>query len=82
MAIYDDASWSVIFGLSLMMVGGLMLWAYGARRRILSTQGFSGLEAEAAQHFHQKLARWFFLYGITIILTGVGFLLWAGSILF
>jgi|GEM_PF-2021131 hypothetical protein len=82
MAIYNHAAWYVIFGLSLMLVGGLMLWAYGARRRMRTTHGFVGPEAEAARLFHHKLARWFFIYGAAIIVAGVGFLLWAGSILF
>jgi hypothetical protein len=82
MNIYELAVWGVILGLSLMMVGGLMLWAYGARRRRRAPSGFSGPEAESARYFHLQLARWFFLYGVTIIIAGIGLILWASSILF
>jgi len=82
MGIYERAAWSVILGLSLMMVGGLMLWAYGARRRATATSDFAGPEAEATQLFHLRLARWFFLYGVGITIAGVALILWASSILF
>jgi hypothetical protein len=65
-----------------MMVGGLMLWAYGAHSQGTPSSGFAGPEAEAVRTFHVKLARWFFLYGISIILAGAALLLWASSVLF
>ncbi len=78
MGIYDHAAWGVIIGLALMLVGGLMQWAYGAKRRgngdlILSS---SGAEAEATQRFHVQLAGWFRLYGIALALIGAVTALW------
>ena len=82
MTSYDIAAWSVVLSLSLMMVGGLTLWAYGARRQEPPPSGFAGPEAESARLFHVRLARWFFVYGISVILVGTAMLLWASSILF
>lgn len=82
MSIYQLAAWGVILGLALMIVGGLMLWAYGARRRARAPSGFAGPEAEGARLFHLMLARWFFLYGVAVVVTGVALLLWASSVLF
>ena len=78
MQIYQIAAWSVIAALSLMLVGGMVLWAYGARslRKSLTT---SGPEAEATQLFHVQLSRWFFIYGIAMIICGAGLLFWSGS---
>ena len=74
------ATWSVIIGLSLMLVGGLVLWAYGARRAsTLSKLVDMGVEAEATLQFHQRLSRWFFFYGSLIITLGVAILFWAVS---
>jgi hypothetical protein len=76
------AAWSVIAGLSLMLVGGLVLWAYGARQRAVVVAPEGGPEAEATQHFHTRLSRWFFMYGVMVTLVGITLLFWAGSIFF
>ena len=81
MAVSELAAWSVILGLALMSIGGLVLWAYGARRA-QSTVVASGPEAEATRNFHLNLVRWFFIYGILVIALGVSLLFWGGSILF
>jgi hypothetical protein len=74
------ATWSTIIGLALMLVGGLVLWAYGGRRPA-STVKLSGIgvEAEATRRFHEQLARWFFIYGSLIITLGLVLLLWSAS---
>jgi hypothetical protein len=82
MGIYDKAAWSVIFSLALILVGGLVLWAYGARQRAAGVLKLTGPEAEAAQRFHAQLARWFFLYGVGVIAVGIALLLWAASIFY
>ena len=78
MHIYQIAAWSVIASLSLMLVGGLVLWAYGARvpQGELSA---TGPEAEATKRFHRRLARWFFIYGIAMVIGGTALLFWAGA---
>jgi hypothetical protein len=74
------ATWSVIAGLALMLVGGLVLWAYGGRRPLLPRAiAETGPEAEATRQFHQRLARWFFVYGSLVITLGLALLLWAAS---
>ena len=52
MNVYQMAAWNVVAGLSLMVVGGLVLWAYGARQQrgvLLAI----GPEAEA----HPRISR-------------------------
>jgi hypothetical protein len=75
------AAWCVILGLSLMSVGGLVLWAYGTRRAG-DVAVAKGPEAKATRDFHSRLVRWFFVYGVTVIIGGVLLLFWAGSVFF
>ena len=79
--VYTFAAWMVVTGLALMVVGGLVLWAYGARRQAGPLQA-EGPEAEATRAFHAKLSRWFFIYGVGVILAGGLLLLWASSVIF
>ncbi len=83
MGIYDRAAWAVIIGLALMLVGGLMLWAYGARqdRRAGIVLVTSGPEAEATQRFHIRLVSWFLVYGVLITAIGGVMLAWAATVL-
>jgi len=78
MYIYQIAAWGVIASLSLMLVGGLVLWAYGERAP-QGEVGVTGPETEATRRFHHRLARWFFIYGIAMVSGGVGLLFWAGA---
>ena len=74
------ATWSVIIGLSLMLVGGLVLWAYGGRRQsALRPIAESGPEAEATRQFHGRLSRWFFIYGSLVVTLGLALLFWAAA---
>lgn len=79
MAFSDLTAWRVILGLSLMSVGGLVLWAYGSHRA-RNLVSVTGPEAEATRNFHLNLTRWFFIYGIIVVIAGAGLLLWAGSV--
>ncbi|MFY9288987.1 MAG: hypothetical protein WAO98_10860 [Alphaproteobacteria bacterium] len=81
MSIAILAAWSVILGLAMMSIGGLVLWAYGARRARIDFSA-AGPEADATQNFHMKLVRWFFIYGVLVIALGAALLFWGGSILF
>jgi len=81
MAFTEIVAWSVILGLSLMLVGGLVLWAYGTRRTRASLVA-TGPEAEATRNFHLHLVRWFFVYGLMVVVAGAGLLFWSGSIFF
>lgn len=73
------ATWSTIAGLALMFIGGLVLWAYGARSHSVAKYAEVGMEGEATRRFHQKLARWFFTYGALILTLGLVLLFWAAS---
>lgn len=75
----DLTAWRIILGLSLMCVGGLVLWAYGMRRKE-TVIAVGGPEAEATRNFHHHLSRWFLLYGLLISLIGGALLVWAGSV--
>ena len=80
---YLIAAWGTIIGLALMLVGGLVLWAYGgSRATALALLVESGPEAEATRLFHQRLARWFFIYGSVIVTLGLALLLWASATIF
>jgi hypothetical protein len=76
MYIYQTAAWGIIVSLSLMLVGGLVLWAYSARVPYGQLSA-SGLEAEATKRFHLQLARWFFIYGVAMVIGGLGLLCWS-----
>lgn len=79
----STATWSTIVGLALMLVGGLVLWAYGGSRPSARARlGEAGPEAEATRQFHSRLARWFFIYGGLLITIGLALLLWAASAAF
>lgn len=72
------ATWLTIVGLAFMLVGGLVLWAYGERRESqLAKLADFGIETEATRSFHQRESRWFFVYGSVISAFGVSLLLWA-----
>jgi hypothetical protein len=77
---FEIAAWSVMFGLSLMLIGGLMLWAYSLYRPVTEHIDIKGPEAESARSFHGQLARWFLLYGVVVTTLGLIFLLSAGSV--
>jgi len=74
----EIAAWCTVLALSMMLVGGLVLWAYGGGRNHFAIET-AGPEAEATQRFHNHLARWFFIYGVTIVVGGVLLLAWAVS---
>lgn len=79
MLLFDLIVWKMIVGLALMLVGGLMLWAYGAQRRTSDTAlpAMNGPEAEATRQFHTNLVAWFFWYGIGCVGIGLGLVAWA-----
>lgn len=72
------AAWSIIVGLALMLVGGLVMWAYGARKMQIMF-GAIGPEVEATRDFHTRLVRWFFVYGVSVIALGLALLAWGGK---
>lgn len=83
MALYDQAAWAVIIGLALLMVGSLVIWAYGRARttplQVLAT--LNGPEAEATRLLHTRLVRLFMIYGLIASSGGIALTLWGGSLL-
>lgn len=72
MEIYDGVIWGVIIGLALMCIGGLAMWAYGARRPVTAVSPATPPDTAMAEqhHFHRRVARLFVVYGA--ILLGAG----------
>jgi hypothetical protein len=72
--IYDRAAWGVIIGLAMMVIGGLVLWAYGARNYEPAEErsfAAAGPEAEATRRFHVRLVKMFFIYGLSLVTLGI-----------
>lgn len=78
MILNDGIVWIVLIGLSLVIVGGLMLWAYGLHRRLQDDElpTIAGPEATATRAFHTRLVSWFFWYGLIAVLIGLGLVVW------
>jgi len=60
--------WFTLIGVSLLFVGGFVLWVYIAQTPVPAT--ITGPEAEATRRVHGSLAQWFFLYGIVALFIG------------
>ena len=78
MSPFDWPLWGTLIGLSCLCVGGFVLWAYGARWTPKEVDALNH-EPEATRLFHARLARFFFMYGIGLIVLGLAALLWANE---
>jgi hypothetical protein len=76
MVLFSEVTWATVLGLSLLFVGGFVLWVYGMEKAPASS-GVLAQQDDVSRRFHAHLVRWFFLYGVLAVLTGVGFLLTA-----
>ena len=71
---HSEVTWLTLLGLSLLFVGGFVLWVYGTQApRGNGTP--SGPEAEAASKLHTHYVQWFLLYGASAAFAGIGCLL-------
>jgi hypothetical protein len=77
MQTHNQVLWMTLFGLSLLFVGGFVLWVYGSKRRTQTVIDMTGPEAEAARKLHGDFVQWFLLYGGAAMFTGIGCLLTA-----
>jgi len=80
MATASEITWLTLLGLSLLFVGGFVLWVYGAqpeREAILT----DNLEVKNVRTLHMHLVQWFLLYGAAATFAGVGCLLTATMII-
>jgi hypothetical protein len=69
-------TWMTLWGLSLLFVGGFVLWVYGAEKPQFVLDGFEQ-ENESPRGLHAEMARWFLLYGAAAAFAGAGLLLTA-----
>jgi hypothetical protein len=76
-----QTTWLTLLGLSLLFVGGFVLWVYGAHqpREVVEVVG---PEQEATRAVHSHLVQWFFLYGIVAVIGGVGCLMVSATMIF
>jgi hypothetical protein len=76
MAILFQTTWMTLVGMSLLFVGGLVLWVYGTRapNPVVSD---NAPEADATRKFHSDLVQWFLLYGAGAVFAGIGSLITA-----
>lgn len=84
MNFYDNTAWAVIIGLGLMIIGGLVIWAYGARHFKASSNvslNSANPEAEATRRFHGQLSKVFLGYGVAAIALGALLLAVSGKYL-
>ena len=72
MSIMDLAAWSLIAGLSLISVGGLLIWAYGDSLQAKEYQGLvKGAGAVAARRSFVNVL----IYSVVMIVVGMVMLL-------
>jgi hypothetical protein len=69
-------TWMTLLGLSLLFVGGFVLWVYGAQKQPPESDVFIQ-HGDVSRCFHGRLVRWFLLYGSLAIFGGIGCLLTA-----
>ncbi|MBI3418978.1 MAG: hypothetical protein HY053_02445 [Proteobacteria bacterium] len=69
MSIMDIAAWSLIGGLSLISVGGLLIWAYGDSLQVRQPGG--GRTAVAARMNFMGVL----IYSVVMIIVGMALLL-------
>jgi len=76
MVSHSDVTWVTLLGLSLLFVGGFVLWVYSAQppQQVANS---NGPEAEAARKLHTHFVQWFLLYGGAAAFAGAGCLLTA-----
>jgi hypothetical protein len=72
----SQITWMTLWGLSLLFVGGFVLWVYGAQKQPPTTDVFIQ-QGDVSRRFHAHLVRWFLLYGSLAIFAGIGCLLTA-----
>ncbi len=73
-----EVTWLTLLGLSLLFVGGFVLWVYkGESPRDITA---SGPEAEATQKLNNGFVQWFLLYGGAASFAGIGCLLTAAML--
>ncbi|MFA4994511.1 MAG: hypothetical protein WC521_04315 [Bdellovibrionales bacterium] len=70
----SQVTWMTLWGLSLLFVGGFVLWVYGTQRE-RPVWDLSSPENEGAPYLRSYLVRWFLVYGGMAVFAGIGLLL-------
>lgn len=76
MGAQSQITWMTLSGLSLLFVGGFVLWVYGAQKVHLIANA-DVLEDAPLRRVHTHLVHWFLLYGGLACFAGTGCLLTA-----
>lgn len=69
MGIMDWAAWSLITGLSFISIGGLLIWTYGDS---INAKRTLGLELDAQAVTARKRYASLLIYGVVLIVIGLG----------
>lgn len=77
----SQVTWLTLWGLSLLFVGGFVLWVYGSQKENPAADVFVSQSAPSP-YLHARLVRWFLVYGGLAVFTGIGLLLTAAMFLF
>ena len=81
MTTHAEVTWMTLLGLSLIFVGGFVLWVYGAQRPPTVIDDTRGAEAAATRKLYTHFVQWFLLYGAAAVFAGIGCLLTATMII-
>ncbi|MDR3425221.1 MAG: hypothetical protein P4M13_09175 [Alphaproteobacteria bacterium] len=76
MSMLSQTVWITLLGVSLLFVGGHVLWVYGAQK-----EGSKIPLPEAGSKADAPLVQWFFLYGAVASFAGIGCLLTAAMMI-
>jgi hypothetical protein len=69
MGIMDAAAWSLIWGLSFMSIGGLLIWAYGNSLSLKKAK--AGSETVQLHDLKKRFAG-ILIYSLLLIIIGLG----------
>jgi len=70
----SQVTWMTLWGLSLLFVGGFVLWVYGSQKENVTTDDFI-TPSKKTPFLHAHLVRWFLVYGGLAVFAGIGLLL-------
>jgi hypothetical protein len=70
----SQVTWMTLWGLSLLFVGGLVLWVYGTQKARSDSDAFAPQTGKLPQ-YRKQLMQWLFLYGGITVFVGAGLLL-------
>ncbi len=76
-----EITWMTLVGLSLLFVGGFVLWVYGTQTAHNAAL-ISGNEGDGSRQLRTVFVKWFLLYGGAATFAGIGCLLTVAAMVF